>query len=132
MTRYLLDANVLIALTIREHVHFDRASTWFATVTHAALCPNVEGALLRYMVRVGVPVTTVQSLLRTLHDDSRIEIWPENVSYADIDLTHVVGHRQVTDAYLAALATHHGGRLATLDRALCEALPESTLLIPEA
>ena len=131
MTRYLLDANLLIALTIEEHVHFDRASTWFSTVERAALCPVVEGALVRYLVRVGVAASTVQSVLRALHDDRRIALWAEDLSYAGIDLTHVVGHRQVTDAYLAALAVHHGGRLATLDRALSEALPTSTLLVPE-
>ena len=27
----------------------------------------------------------------------------------------VVGHRQVTDAYLLAVAHHHGAKLATLD-----------------
>ena len=27
-------------------------------------------------------------------------------------------HRQVTDAYLVALARHHGGRVATLDKGL--------------
>ncbi len=34
----------------------------------------------------------------------------------------VVGHRQVIDVHLAALAAHHGGRLATLDHAVAEAL----------
>jgi len=30
-------------------------------------------------------------------------------------MTGVIGHRQVTDAYLAALARHHRGQLATFD-----------------
>jgi uncharacterized protein len=30
----------------------------------------------------------------------------------------VLGHRQVTDAYLAALARHHHGKLATFDKGL--------------
>ena len=29
-----------------------------------------------------------------------------------------MGHRQVTDAYLAALARHHRGKLASFDRGL--------------
>ena len=33
-------------------------------------------------------------------------------------LAGVIGHRQVTDAYLVALARHHHGRLATLDKGL--------------
>ena len=131
MTRYLLDANALIALTIADHVHFDRASMWFASVTHAALCPVVEGALVRYLVRVGVAVATVQPLLRALHDDPRLDFWADDLSYADVDLTHVVGHQQVTDSYLVALAVAHGGRLATFDRGLAEALPEGAFLIPD-
>lgn len=33
-----------------------------------------------------------------------------------VDPTHLLGHRQVTNAHLLALAVHHGGRLATLDQ----------------
>ena len=44
---------------------------------------------------------------------------------------HVVGHQQVTDSYLVALAVAHGGRLATFDRGLAEALPEGAFLIPD-
>jgi predicted nucleic acid-binding protein len=32
----------------------------------------------------------------------------------------LVGHRQVTDAYLLALCQRHGGLLATLDRGVAE------------
>jgi toxin-antitoxin system PIN domain toxin len=129
-TRFLLDANVLIALTVAEHVHHERASAWFAGVEQAAVCPIVEGALLRFLVRLGVPPNSVRAMLLALHDDPRIELWAESLSYAEVELGHVIGHRQVTDAYLAALARHHRGRLATLDEALHAALPESTLLVP--
>lgn len=50
---YLLDANVLIALTVQEHEHHARASTWAATVDRFAICPIVEGALVRFLVRLG-------------------------------------------------------------------------------
>lgn len=46
------------------------------------------------------------------------------------DLTHVVGHRHVTDAYLAALAASRGGRLATFDQALAASVPDLVELIP--
>ena len=42
----------------------------------------------------------------------------------------VIGHRQVTDSYLAALAGHFGGSLATLDRGLAMMHPETAELIP--
>ena len=44
---------------------------------------------------------------------------------------HIVGHRPVTDAYLAGVALSRGGRLATLDTALSEALSHAVLLIPQ-
>ncbi len=37
-----------------------------------------------------------------------------------------MGHQQVTDAYLLALAIHHKGRLATLDRKLTALFSEKT------
>ena len=131
MTTYLLDANVVIALTVREHVLFDRASRWFGTVARVALCPVSEGALIRYLIRIGVPASSSRTLLRVLRDDPRFEFWPDDLSYADLDVARPTGHRQVTDAYLTGLAAHHGGLLATLDRALNETLPDETFLIPE-
>jgi hypothetical protein len=45
--------------------------------------------------------------------------WPDSVSYADADLDHVRGHRQVTGAYLASLvAGRPGSSLATFDGGL--------------
>ena len=44
--------------------------------------------------------------------------WPDSSPYDAGLLRGVIGHRQVTDAYLVGLAGHHGGRVATLDRGL--------------
>jgi len=47
--------------------------------------------------------------------------WPCSVSLLDehiIDRSRLAGPRQVTDAYLLALATHHDGRLVTFDRSV--------------
>jgi toxin-antitoxin system PIN domain toxin len=131
MRPYLLDANVVIALVVAEHVHHGAAHTWLSGVERVALSPIVEGALIRYLVRVGVPARGIGGLLHAVYDSPKVEFWPDDVPFAAVDLAHVVGHRQVTDSYLAALAVHHGGVLATFDRALAEALPDSTELIPE-
>lgn len=131
MTPYLLDANVAIALAAREHVDHRRANGWLQSVERAAMSAIVEGALVRYLVRVGVASPTAAALVRAAYDDPRIEFWSDDLSYGAIDLTHVVGHRQVTDTYLAALAVHHGGVLATFDRALAQSLPAQTFLIPD-
>lgn len=128
---YLLDANVLIALTVAEHEHHERVSAWLAGVDRVALCPVVEGALVRFLVRIGERPTVAKELLRRLHADPRCDFWPDDVSYADADLDHVQGHRQVTDAYLLALAAaHDGGRVATLDGGLSRIDPSLVLLVP--
>lgn len=125
----LLDANVLIALTIAEHEHHALASEWLATVDRFALCPIVEGALVRFLVRMGESAQTAAAVLAAVRRSDRSSFWPDTLSYAEVDLTGVRGHRQVTDTYLAALARHHQSQLATLDRALAARFPDVCLLI---
>lgn len=128
---FLLDANVLIAMTVAEHEHHSRVSTWLSTVERVALCPVAEGALVRFLIRSGELVDAAREVLRLLHADSRCEFWPDDLSYAAADLSYVRGHRQVTDAYLAALvATRDGALLATLDDGLSQDRPVHTLLVP--
>lgn len=130
MTTYLLDANVLIAATVEEHEHHPRVAAWLAGVDRVALCPIVEGSLIRFLVRVGESTAVAAEVLRRFHADPRCEFWPDAVTYADADLRQVRGHRQVTDAYLVALvASRSDARLATLDRALAQVSPETTALI---
>lgn len=132
MTTYLLDAHVLIALTVQEHEHHRRVAAWAADVDHVALCPIVEGALVRWLVRVGERATVAVDVLRRLHADARCEFWPDSLSYAAADLSGIRGHRQVTDAYLVALVASRGdARLATLDRALARTSPETTALLAD-
>ena len=129
---YLLDANVLIAMTIAEHEHHVRVSTWLATVDQVAICPVVEGSLIRFLVRVGETTDAAQQVLRALHADARCKFWPDSLSYADADIDHLRGHRHVTDAYLAALTgTYDDALLATLDEGLARARPSHTLLVPQ-
>jgi predicted nucleic acid-binding protein len=46
--------------------------------------------------------------------------WPDDLAVADAfpDSLVLAGHRQITDAYLLALATAHDGVVATLDRGI--------------
>ena len=47
------------------------------------------------------------------------QFWPADVNLLEagrVDWQRVLGHRQVTDVYLLALAVRQGGRLVTFDR----------------
>jgi uncharacterized protein len=126
----LLDANAVIALVIAEHEHHERVAIWSESVDRIALCPITEGAVVRYLFRVGETPATALQLLAALHGSTKVDFWPDSISYADTALAHVTGHRQVTDAYLASLAASHRTRLATFDEALATTLPEHVELIP--
>lgn len=130
MTIHLLDANALIALTVAEHEHHAPMTRWITTVDRVAVCPIVEGALVRFLVRMGERAAVAAEVLRQFRASPRVEFWPDSVSYADADLNHIGGHRQVTDAYLVALvAARSPARLATFDRALSQLHSDHTLLI---
>lgn len=130
MSDYLLDANVLIALSIAEHDHHDRAAEWLAEVAGFAVCPIVEGSLVRFLLRMGEGAATAAAVVHGIGANPRCDFWPDDVSYRDVDLTRLRGHRQVTDAYLVALAERRGARLVTFDEALAAAHPAATQLIP--
>jgi len=129
-TTYLLDANALIALVLADHEHHDRAAAWAAKVDRLALCPIVEGALVRFLIRAGESQATAAMTLSSMHASPRCEFWADSISYTAANLGHVVGHRPVTDAYLASLAASRGCRLATFDHAVVNVLPDDTELIP--
>ena len=128
---HLLDANVLIALSDAEHVHHAVASSWLASARRFATCPVTQGALVRYLVRSGASVGAARSALQVLAAHPRHEFWPDSLAYADADLSNVVGHRQVTDAYLVSLARQHGrtAKLATLDEPLARLYPNVVTLL---
>lgn len=127
----LLDANVLIALVVADHVHHSAAETWLtSTDEHFATCPITQGSLVRLLIREGQPTDTAHTILGALSDDDRHEFWPDNISYRDVPMTGVIGHRQVTDAYLAQLARTQTGRLATFDQGLAKLHSDITDLVP--
>lgn len=127
---HLLDANLLIALTVVDHVHHRAAEGWWTRQPGAfATCPITQGALLRFLVREGATAPDAARFMVEVTADERHRFWPDDLGYDRVPLGGVVGHRQVTDAYLAALAGTHGGRLATLDRGLAAIHPEVTELV---
>lgn len=125
----LLDADVLIAPVIVDHEHHAEAARHVAELERVAICPITEGALVRFLFRVGESRATVMRLLLSLHESSRCEFWADDISYVDVDLGDVVGHRQVTDAYLAVLARHRGATLLTFDPAIAASRPDVVTLL---
>ncbi|MGH3968606.1 MAG: TA system VapC family ribonuclease toxin, partial [Mycobacterium sp.] len=112
----LLDANVLISLVVSDHIHHEPAERWLsATAEPFATCPITQGSLVRLLVRNGEAADIAKEIVNGIVLDPRHEFWPDSISFADVELAGVLGHRQVTDAYLAQLARTHSGRLATFD-----------------
>lgn len=128
---YLLDANVLIALVVEEHEHHDVVSRWASQAGPVAVCPIVEGALVRFLLRVGETATTAAAVLTAVRALPSVEFWPDTVSYADLDLSQLRGHREVTDAYLAGLASANMAILATFDKGLAQRHPEGSVLLAD-
>ncbi|HYZ68417.1 MAG TPA: TA system VapC family ribonuclease toxin [Mycobacterium sp.] len=127
----LLDANVLIALVVADHVHHDPAAAWLSVSgARFATCPITQGSLVRFLLRAGQPAAAAQDVVRAVESADRHEFWSDSVSFADVELGGVVGHRQVTDAYLAALARSRDGELATLDSGLAQLHSDIAVLIP--
>ena len=100
----LLDANVLIALLVDDHVHHVAAENWFVGISgNFATCPLPRAASCACSsAKASRPPPRKQ--FSTGHGDARHEFWPDDVGYADVPIQGIIGHRQVTDAYLAQLA----------------------------
>jgi hypothetical protein len=64
--------------------------------------------------------------------DPRHEFWPDDVAYTEVPTRGIIGHRQVTDAYLAQLARGRAGRLAAFDQALSKLHADVADLVPTA
>jgi len=126
---HLLDGNVLVALVLPEHVHHEIAESWFQDSGPFATSPTVQGTLLRMLLRQGTHVSDARAALGAVIAHPRHRQWLDDLSYLEVDLSGVLGHRQVTDAYLAQLARARKGRLATLDRGLAQTAADIADLI---
>lgn len=127
MRRALLDINVLLALLDADHVDHRRAHDWLDDEIAGgwASCPITENGFVRVMSqpRYPSPVAPAQAiaLLAQAAGTEHHEFWPCDASLLDervIRSSRLHGPRQVTDAYLVALAVARDGRLVTFDRSL--------------
>jgi toxin-antitoxin system PIN domain toxin len=136
MTRALLDVNVLLALLDGDHVDHRRAHLWLDEEigTGWASCAMTQTGFVRIISqpRYPSPVAPAEAigLLSRACADDHHAFWPCDITLLDpttVVPTHLHGPRQVTDAYLLALAVAHGGRFVTFDRTVAlSAVPGAT------
>lgn len=136
MSGYLLDVNLLIALAWPQHVHHATAHGWFAELGRApwATCPLTELAFVRIssntkIIPEAVSPREALAMLTKIVALPGHQFWSDDIpstSAATFRSLALVGHRQVTDAYLLALAQHRRGKLATLDGGVAELIKEQT------
>lgn len=134
MSARLLDVNVLIALAWPNHVHHEVAQSWFAGAPRKAwaTCPLTQLAFVRISSNPAIVAAAVspREALRLMAEVTARpghEFWPdalELTGVAEFSNIALVGHRQVTDAYLLGLARSRGGRLATFDRGVADLLTD--------
>jgi len=134
MTAFLLDVNVLVALAWPGHEAHERVQAWFARNADMgwATCPFTQAGFIRivsnpaFSARAVSPKDALRALnISTKHPAHRF--WAADIAFGDAVQrfeSRMVGHKQVTDAYLLGLALHKRGKVATLDRSLAALLDE--------
>jgi toxin-antitoxin system PIN domain toxin len=127
----LLDINVLLALFDPLHTHHQLAGTWLRESIKGgwATCPITEAGFVRVVSQSSypnpIPVGQAVTLLRSAQQSDQHQFWPCDLSLADpkhIDTDYLLGPKQVTDAYLLALAVANGGRFVTFDQRVVPAI----------
>ena len=125
--RALLDVNVLITLLDTDHIHHARAAAWLSDNIGGgwASCAITQNACVRITSQPGypnaLPTARVAQRLREATEAAAHTFVPGDLSLLDpqhFDTDQLLGHRQVTDAYLLGLATAHELRFATFDGAM--------------
>jgi toxin-antitoxin system PIN domain toxin len=124
----LLDLNILTALLWPAHEHHDAAHQWFSARANArwATCSLTQLGFVRLVSNPAFsrdalsPLEAIALLAENLTHPGH-EFWTETlpvpVAVKGIE-TALQGYRQLTDAYLLALANRRKGVMATFDRGL--------------
>jgi toxin-antitoxin system PIN domain toxin len=128
MTPNLLDVNVLVALLWRSHEDHEKAQNWFAQGAKAgwATCPFTQAGCVRILSNPAfsrdavTPHQALKLLSVNLGHPSHL-FWPDDLTFAEAVAPMerlLVGHKQVSDAYLLGLAIRRRAKLVTLDRSV--------------
>ena len=133
---FLLDVNVLIAMAWPTHRAHEKVQEWLTR--HAregwATCPLTQTAFVRILSNPAFSPNALTpgdslALLQANLGHPAHRFWADELSLdraLEPFVHRLVGHQQVTDAYLLGLAIHRKGKLVTLDRAVRALLPDKS------
>ena len=120
----LLDVNVLIALLDADHIHHRAATSWLSKHLNAgwASCPLTQNGCIRILSQPAypnhAPAAEVAGRLAEAARHPAHRFWPDSASLLSpglMEWTRLLSGRQITDAYLLALAVKNKGTFVTLD-----------------
>ncbi len=137
MSVALLDVNALLALLWENHVFHARMTRWFASNENRgwATCPITEQGFVRIVSNVAYmkPAPGIRSALdllqKTTEASKNHEFWADDLPLSALSAPlrrRLDGPKQITDAYLLALALHHNGRVVTFDHRMKALAPEGS------
>lgn len=131
---YLLDVNVLMAISWPDNANHAAAQRWFAEHMKAgwATCPMTQSAFVRLSSNRSVTENALHpsaaiTLLERHSQNPYHEFWNANLTFTDAVAPfreRIIGHQQIADAYLLGLAMRKKARLVTFDKAI------TALLLP--
>lgn len=135
MNVFLLDVNVMVSLLWPDHEFHTRAQRWFTRNAEQgwATCVITQAGFVRVVSNRAfsgraVPPQDALEVLRGSLQHPGHRFWKEDLGVTEALAQfgrRLMGHQQITDAYLLALAMHKKGRLATFDTSLSSLLPDT-------
>lgn len=140
MSRPLLDVNVLLALVWPNHQFHERAARWYEQSGRKgwSSCAVTQLGFVRlssnpaFTVEAKTPVEATLMLEQlTRHKGHRYlsDTPPPSADPFRSLAARILGHAQVTGAYLLSVALHHGVPLATFDTRIKAFTPTSNLVL---
>jgi hypothetical protein len=134
----LLDVNALLALLWENHVCHARMARWFAGNENRgwATCPITEQGFVRivcnpaYMKPAPGIRSAIDLLQKTTETSNNHQFWANDLPLSALSSSmrhRLQGPKQITDAYLLAMAMHRNGTLVTFDYRMETLAPEGSV-----
>ena len=120
---YLLDVNVLIALTWDDHEHHTRAHAWFGQLASEsfATCNVTQSGFVRLSMNPGVVhcqigIADVFEMLESFTKHPNHNFCEDGALQKELPAwQRVASHKHVTDTNLLLIAHRHGRKFVTFD-----------------